>query len=189
MDAEISRLEQELQACRTRLLEARRRRPPQPVKDYALTRPDATRVQLSALFAGKPDLLLVHNMGRKCPYCTLWADGLNGFATHLQSRAGFVLASPDDPATLAEFAASRGWRFPIVSTKGSTLPRDLGFERGAGDVLPGVSALRRRPDGSIERTSSASFGPGDLYCAIWHLFDLLEDGANGWEPKYVYPGS
>lgn len=189
MDAEIARLEQELAACRTRLLEARRRRPPHPVKDYDLFRPDSTRVRLSALFAGKPHLLLIHNMGRKCPYCTLWADGLNGFTSHLQSRAAFVLASPDDPATLSEFATSREWRFPVVSTQGTSLSRDLGFERGPGDVLPGVSALHLRPDRTMERTSSASFGPGDLYCSIWHLFDLLEGGANGWEPKYVYAGS
>jgi predicted dithiol-disulfide oxidoreductase (DUF899 family) len=31
-------------------------------------------VRLSELFAGKADLILIHNMGTTCPNCTLWAD-------------------------------------------------------------------------------------------------------------------
>jgi hypothetical protein len=30
------------------------------------------------------------------------------------------------------------------------------------------------------------FGPGDLYCSAWHLFGLLKDDEDGWEPKMVY---
>jgi hypothetical protein len=38
-------------------------------------------------------------------------------------------------------------------------------------------------DGRIVRTGRAAFGPGDDYCAVWPLFDLLEGGVGKWEPK------
>jgi hypothetical protein len=42
---------------------------------------------------------------------------------------------------------------------------------------PGVSALRKTEGGAIERTGRTRFGPGDDFCALWPLFDLLEGGA------------
>ena len=37
---------------------------------------------LLELFGEKDQLLVIHNMGRGCRYCTLWADGFNGFLPH-----------------------------------------------------------------------------------------------------------
>ena len=34
---------------------------------------------LVELFGEKDKLLVIHNMGQGCRYCTLWADGFNGF--------------------------------------------------------------------------------------------------------------
>ena len=63
----------------------------------------------------------------------------------------------------------------------------MGFHgKEPGSFWPGASGFRRAADGSIERTASAPFGEGDDFCATWHLFDLLEDGWNGWEPKEAY---
>jgi hypothetical protein len=53
-------------------------------------------------------------------------------------------------------------------------------------MLPGVSALRKRDDGTIVRTGRDEFGPGDDYAPAWRFFDLLEGGAGGWEPQYRY---
>lgn len=185
MNEEIESLQKQLVACRERLTAARRRLPSEPVEDYTLRRADGSAVKLSELFAGKPDLLVIHNMGRRCAYCTLWADGFTGFTPHIQSRAALVLVSPDEPTVLAEFAQSRGWNYPLASAYGTSFIRDLGFESNDGMAQPGVSALRRE-GGAITRVARDSFGPGDAYCSIWHLFDLLKDGANGWEPKYQY---
>ena len=134
----------------------------------------------------KEDLILIHNMGKKCAYCTLWADGFNGVRQHLQDRAGFVVISPDEPATIKEFAASRGWRFNILSSRGSSFTKDMGFENEKGEPMPGVSAFQKNGQGKVLRVSRAGFGPGDDYCAVWHLFDLLADGSNGWRPKFSY---
>lgn len=52
--------------------------------------------------------------------------------------------------------------------------------------MPGVSALRRNADGTIVRTGTRQFGPGDDFCAIFPMFDLLQDGVGDWQPKYHY---
>jgi len=39
------------------------------------------KTDLSSLFADKKLLLVIHNMGQACRYCTLWADGFNGIDT------------------------------------------------------------------------------------------------------------
>jgi predicted dithiol-disulfide oxidoreductase (DUF899 family) len=183
IDSEIDAIQKQIQALKEQLTEARRRRPVEPVSDYQLTGSDGIPVNLSSLFGDKDDLLVVHNMGRGCNYCTMWADGLNGDLHHLEDRAAFVVSSPDDPATQTAFATSRGWRFRMVSTTGSTFAHDLGFEQTPGDYYPGVSAFHRQPDGTIVRTGRDFFGPGDDFCAPWPLFDLLADGAGSWEPK------
>src|SRR5262249_37920202 len=77
---------------------------PEPVEDYAFTRADGESVRLSGLFGGKDTLIVIHNMGRSCPYCTLWADGFNGVYAHLSNRAAFVLSSPDKPDEQRQFA-------------------------------------------------------------------------------------
>ena len=133
-------------------------------------------VSLSSLFGDKDDLIVVHNMGRGCAYCTMWADGFNGVVAHLEDRAAFVVISPDEPEVQAEFAESRGWRFRMASAAGSDFTRDLGFEPEPGSYMPGFSVFHRQPDGTIVRTGRDFFGPGDDYCAPWRMFDLLNGG-------------
>jgi predicted dithiol-disulfide oxidoreductase (DUF899 family) len=185
-DREIDELTRQIEALKAQLSEARRRRPQEPVADHALFGADGVPVNLSALFGEKDDLIVVHNMGRGCAYCTMWADGFNGEVAHLENRAAFVVVSPDEPAVQAEFAASREWRFRMISAAGSEFNHAMGFEEKPGEYMPGFSAFRRLPDGSIVRTGRDFFGPGDDYCAPWRMFDLLDGGAGEWEPKYRY---
>jgi predicted dithiol-disulfide oxidoreductase (DUF899 family) len=65
---------------------------PAEVQDYASAAPEGS-VQLSALFGGRRDLILIHNMGSSCAYCTLWVDGFNGIYDHIASRAAFVFSA------------------------------------------------------------------------------------------------
>jgi predicted dithiol-disulfide oxidoreductase (DUF899 family) len=181
---EIEKLEGELVEQYTRLAELKRRMPREPVKDYDLAGWNGP-VKLSGLFGGKSDLIVIHNMGRGCRYCTLWADGFNGVAEHLGNRAAFVVCSPDSTDVQKEFAAGRKWRFPMVSGKDSPFIQDMGF-RSEKSWMPGVSTFRRGTDGKIERVAKASFGPFDAFCGAWHLVALLADGVNDWEPQYRY---
>ncbi|MHC4550198.1 MAG: DUF899 family protein [Planctomycetota bacterium] len=183
---EIEQAEKELAHARQRLLEARRSGPPEPFEDFALRGPGGETVRLSQLFDRKDDLIVVHNMGRSCPYCTMWADGFNGVLPHLEDRAAFVVVSPDSPAMQAEFAAGRGWRFRMLSAEGSGFTKAAGYETEEGAPRPGVSTFRRTEDGGLVRVAHAPFGPGDPFCGVWHLFDLLHDGWEGWRPQFQY---
>lgn len=185
-DKRLAAAYQELEEAQRKLAELRRRIPREQVSDYQLHGPDGP-VRLSDLFGEKEDLILVHNMGSGCSYCTLWGDNFNGVADHLQDRAAFVLVSPDSPAQQQEFAAVRGWRFPVYSAQDSTFTADMGFQSPGSGFLPGVSVFRKNGDGSIARVAKDHFGPGDFYCGVWHLFNLLPDGWNDWHPQFDYP--
>ena len=183
MTEKVRSYEKQIQDLRRQMHETLRAGEPEPVQDYELATVEGT-ARLSDLFDGKDDLLVIHNMGRGCSYCTLWADGYNGLVPHLESRAGFVVTSPDDPATQRAFAESRGWRFRMASHAGTSFAADMGF-RGEHGFLPGVSAFQRRGDG-IVRVSDRALGPYDEFCALWHFLDLLPEGAANWRPRFSY---
>ncbi len=182
--AEIERLEEHLVAQQEKLAELKRQLPRKEVDDYTLSGPDGP-VKLSQLFGDKADLVVIHNMGKGCRYCTLWADGFNGVIPHLENRAAFVVCSPDSVETQQQFGESRGWKFSMVSGHGSSFIEDMGF-RGEKSWMPGVSTFHRGADGKIFRVAKAPFGPFDPFSGIWHLFALLADGVHDWEPKYKY---
>lgn len=188
MNEEIEQLEREVEAAKERLLAARRRAAPGPVPDLTLRwAGSGAPVRLSDLFGDKADMLVVFNMGHACSYCTLWADGFAGIYKHLVDRCAFVLASPDDPPLAGRFASERGWPFPVISIAGTSFAKDMGFAKPDGGVLPGVSPLRKLPDGTITRPAlGATFGPGDDFCPLWPMLDLLQDGAGDWSPRFHY---
>lgn len=183
---EISQTRKAVAKLKKKLTRLQARFPKQKVKDHILKGAAGKQVKLSSLFGKKKDMILIHNMGKRCPYCTMWADGFNGIRHHLENRAAFVVVSPDSPATQKKFAQNRGWKFKMLSSQGTSFNRDMGFEGKNGDPWPGVSVFQKDRQGKILRVSKDSFGPGDDYCTVWHLFDLLPDGPAGWEPKYKY---
>ncbi len=183
---QIAALQKEIEKKREEILNLRAKMEPEQVVDYTMKNKDGQDVQLSSLFDKRNELLVIHNMGKKCRYCTLWADGFNGFALPLADRVPTVVISPDAPEVQKEFAESRGWTFNMLSAQGNSFIKDMGFEQEPNRYWPGVSAFIRK-DGVIYRVSKDYFGPGDAYCSVWHLFDLLPSKDNGWQPKYKYP--
>lgn len=172
MRASISAIRQDMRALQAAI-------EPQPVADCVLDGWEGP-VRLAALFGDKDTLFAIHNMGRRCDYCSLWADSFNGVHRQIATRAAFVVISPDAPAAQKRLAAERGWTFPMASYGTSGFGEAMGYARDGG-WYPGVSVLRKRPEG-IVRVSDAAFGPGDDFAGIWHLFDLIPEGAAGWEP-------
>lgn len=185
LERELYEQQQEVFAKQKRLVELKMAEPREPVADHELAGAAGAKVRLSELFGDKDDLIVIHNMGRGCTYCTLWADEFNGVVDHLENRAGFIVVSPDAPEVQEEFSRSRGWRFRMLSSRGSEFSEAMGFG-GPASPQPGVTTFRRLPDGAIVRVASSPFGPGDPFCGTWHLLGLLADGAGGWEPKYKY---
>lgn len=154
------------------------------VQDYAFASVNGP-APLSSLFGAKRDLFVIHNMGRGCNSCTMWADGFNGLYPHIADRASFVVSNAETPDQQREFAASRGWKFPMVSTQGTSFAADMGFTNAAGKPMPGVSAFQKQ-DGKIVRVSASGFNDDDEFCPVWRLFDMLPEGASDWRPKQSY---
>jgi predicted dithiol-disulfide oxidoreductase (DUF899 family) len=114
MDERIVTLESKILELETELA-ALKNESPRVVDNFTFVEPAGT-VRLVDLFGGRRDLLVVHNMGASCAYCTAYADGFNGVLPHLLDRAAFVVVSPDPPEKQREFAMSRGWKFRMVSS-------------------------------------------------------------------------
>jgi predicted dithiol-disulfide oxidoreductase (DUF899 family) len=192
---QVAKLQKEIQEKRAELIEILKREQKLPVEDYVFQSHDGKKVKLSELFGDKSDLIVIHNMGARCPYCTMWADGFNGLYQHLADRAAFVVVSNDAVDAQQTFKQSRGWRFPMISSMGTDFFADLGFLHEEsetsmyGRFSPGISTFKKHADGKIERVASRNFGPGDDYCVTWPMFDLLAEGTNGWEAKFSYADS
>jgi len=180
---QLARYRKQIADLRGKMRELQRLVEPEEVSDYEFSTKEGN-VRLSELFGDKEYLFVIHNMGAGCRNCTLWADGFNGMLRHIENRAAFVVASPDEPAAQQKFKATRGWRFRMVSYLDTGFAGDMGYQSNNG-WLPGVSVFRKR-DRTIYRVSDTGFQPRDDFCAIWHLFDLLPQGANGWQPQYTY---
>lgn len=171
-------------ALRSEMRKTQAQLKPEVVADHVF-RTDEGEVSLSELFGTKAQLFVIHNMGAGCSYCTLWADGYNGLYEHLADRAAFVVASPDAPAKQSKFATSRGWRFPMISDGGAAFACLMGYASEDGKPKPGISVFQKTGK-RIVRVSDTAGGPYDDFCAAWHLFDMLPEGAKSWQPKLKY---
>lgn len=152
-----------------------------PVQDHALASPEGVATKLSDYFGPHEELIVIHNMGRGCDYCTLWADGFNGLARYFPTLTGLVLVSPDAPEVVREFAQSRGWKFPVASDPNSELSKALGFYFDDG-VWPGFSIIKRSPEGELVRTGGDFFGPGDDYCSVFPMMAFRSKSLEDWDP-------
>lgn len=183
MSPEIAAVEKQIFELKRTLTELRRNNPPDEVPNYtfeALHGP----VTLLDLFGSKDRLLAIHNMGQGCRYCTLWADGFNGFVPHLESVMSVVLLSKDTPGTQRRFANSRGWRFSLASHGGGNYIREQTVLEDQ-ENMPGA-VLYERSGQRILRKNACIFGPGDIYCSMWSLLGLAGLDAEAWTPQFHY---
>ncbi len=179
--ADIQQLEKEIQEKKKQLAELKRNFKKEEVDNYVFSSFQTGTVSLAELFEDKDELFMVHNMGKSCSYCTMWADGFNSLYHHIRRKAAFVISTPDQPEVQENFAAERSWVFPVVSTKETTFKEDMGFVVNGG-YYPGVTVFTKDEKGNIYRHASAFFGPGDDFCSVWPLFDLLPSGYEDYKP-------
>lgn len=174
----IQALQMEMYQNYAKIQELRQGLEPEGVEEAVFLASDESEVKLSELFGEHETLLVVHNMGRHCSFCTAWADGYSGIYELLQAQTAFVVSSPDAPKIQAEVQAARGWKFPMVSLGESPFALAMGFQVN-GKYQPGVSVFTRDEAGVIKRTWSAPFGPSDHYGLLWHTLDLLPENPMG----------
>ena len=96
MSEEIMKLEQELYKLTTKLNQLKAEHLGPEVSNYAFSTQQGD-ITLEDCFGANDKLLVIHNMGQACRYCTLWADGINGFLPHLESVMSVILVSKDSP--------------------------------------------------------------------------------------------
>ena len=176
LNTEVGEIDKEIENLRKKRIELNARIGAMRVDNYKLNDREGNELRLYDLFGDNKYLIVIHNMGKGCDYCTMWADGMKDTYKEIEKKAKFVLVSPDKPEVHKAFAESRGWGFDSYSSYGSEFTYDLGYEIRKDDkkyYWPGVSVLEKLDDGSVVRVGKDIFGPGDFYCNIWHFIDLL----------------
>ena len=183
-NSDIQAIEKQIFELNMKLVELRKQNTEvEQIKNYQFDTLNGKK-DLLDLFANKDRLLVIHNMGQGCRYCTLWADGLNGFLPHLEATMAVVLVSKDSPELQRTFANSRGWHFNLASHGGGDYIKEQNVMPDENNA-PGVVLYERKGD-HISRKNSAAFGPGDLYCSMWSLLGLAGLGVSDWTPQYKY---
>jgi len=102
LNNEVQKLNEEIQERRKKILELNAKIADTIVsEDYEFTSLDGGKVKLSEMFGDKKNLFVIHNMGKGCSYCTMWADEVNGIYKYLESRgkSAFVFMAGDDVET------------------------------------------------------------------------------------------
>lgn len=182
MHQRLRELEKQFYDLAQELFAERAKFVPEPVRDYTLIGLDGP-VTLGELFGDKSELIVSHNMGEFCSYCTMWADCLEGSKKHIETRCALVMVTSDPPEIFQRNAAERGLTYRILQDESKEFTAAMGFWREEDGWGPGVSTFRRLPDGTIVRTGWSFYGPGDAFCPPWHYFSLLGIGEDDWTPK------
>ncbi len=182
-NAEIQALEAEIFELTAKLNALRKAEPGEEIPNYSFATL-AGETTLLDLFGDRDTLLVIHNMGQGCRYCTLWADGFNGFLPHLEAAMSVVLVSKDAPDLQRRFALSRGWRFRLASHGGGSYITEQTAQAGTSN-MPGAVVYTRQGD-VIRRKNACVFGPGDLYCSAWNLLALAGLSEAEWTPQFRY---
>jgi len=180
---EIRDIEQQIHQLMEKLASLQQSNRGDEVKNYSFSTLEG-ETNLLELFGENDKLLLIHNMGQGCRYCTLWADGFNGFVPHLESTMSAVLVSKDAPNIQHKFANSRGWRFRLASHGGGEYIQEQSVMKDSNN-MPGAVVYERDGD-KIYRKNDCVFGPGDIYCSMWSLLGLAGLDSNTWTPQYSY---
>lgn len=197
---EFLRAEKEFTRQRDRLAAQRRALPWMKVdQPYGFTAPEGP-VSLAGLFGERRQLIIYHFMlgagwEEGCRGCSLVSDHFDGALPHLQARAvSFAAVSIAPIDEIQRFKARMGWRFPWVSSAGTSFNRDFGVSFTADEVaagrgcynfeeraigleeMPGLSVFARGPDDSIYRTYSTYARGLDLLVGAYNLLDLVPRG-------------
>jgi predicted dithiol-disulfide oxidoreductase (DUF899 family) len=172
-------------------------------QEYSFDTPTG-RKTLAELFGARSQLIIYHfMMGPEweagCPGCSFLADHLDGAMPHLVNHdVSLVVVSRAPLARIEAYRKRMGWRFPWVSSLGSSFNFDfqvsftpeqlekgpivynfeeIGRER-ANDELPGLSAFYKDEAGAVFHTDSAyARGLEDMVSALM-ILDKAPKGRN-----------
>ena len=167
-------------------------------KEYLFDTP-AGRRKLGDLFEGRHQLVMQHFMfgpgwEQGCKSCSFMADHTDATLAHLAHRdTAFVAVSRAPLAELERFRRRMGWKFPWVSSHGTSFNQDFHVSFTAeelangkadynfgskppGEEMPGVSAFYKDDSGEVFHTYS-TYGRGvEVMMHTYRLLDLTAKG-------------
>lgn len=156
----------------------------------------ARRTKLSELFSAPGRTLVVYHFmyGKQqtspCPMCSMWTDGWNAIARHLERRIDFVVAASSSIDDWVEIAHGRGWTdLRLASAAPSRFKAEIGGEDADGNQWPFISVWtldgagrpRQRYGGSAIFDDQRGRGL-DLLSPVWNFFDLTPEGRGDFMP-------
>ena len=181
--SEADKLGLEIMEKSAKLAELRKTEAPVEVSDYSFQTNEG-ETTLSGLFAGRDKLLVIHNMGQGCRYCTTYADGINGVIDHLEDAMAVTVVSKDPPEIQRRMALDRRWKFRMASHGGGEYMEEQCKMAGY-DNCPGA-AVYEMQDSKIMRRAQTPFGPGDFFSPVWPFLALAGMGEADWTPQFHY---
>jgi predicted dithiol-disulfide oxidoreductase (DUF899 family) len=151
---------------------------------------------LAELAADGRSLVVYHMMfgpgaTEPCPMCALLVDGLEGVAPHIRQKVNFAVVAKAPAATLAGYAAKRGWkRSAILSSGESSFNTDMLVETPTWaptgfDQMAAVSVFRKGTDGRVYhvytqyphmRQPDKMERGMDALSPFWNVLDLIPEG-------------
>jgi predicted dithiol-disulfide oxidoreductase (DUF899 family) len=167
-------------------------------KDYLFDTPDGRR-PLADLFDGHHQLVMQHFMfgpgwEQGCKSCSYMADHTDPTLVHLAHRdTAFVAVSRAPLDEIERFRRRMGWKFPWVSSDGTTFNQDFHVSFTAeevasgkgdynfgskppGEEMPGISAFYKDDTGEVFHTYS-TYGRGvEVMMHTYRLLDLTAKG-------------
>lgn len=197
---ELLKKEKELTRRRDELSRMRRELPWVKVaENYVFDTPQGRRT-LAELFDGRSQLVIYHFMfspewKEGCPSCSFVCDHLDGAVPHLAARdVTLTMVSRAPLAKIEGFKKRMGWRFPWVSSQGTTFNRDFGVsfskeETARGKVSynytmmefpseegPGLSVFYKDAGGDVFHTYSTYARGLDPLVGAYQVLDLAPKG-------------
>jgi predicted dithiol-disulfide oxidoreductase (DUF899 family) len=180
---EIRQLEKEIWEQTVRLEMLRKNNKATKVKNYQLQTLGG-KTSLMDCFAGKDKMLVIHNMGQNCRWCTAWGDIINAALPYLESEFSVVLVSGDLPQAQRTFALSRHWDFRMVSHSNNEYISEQSIISGEKNI-PGIVCYERSGENILLKNASA-FYPGDAFNPIFHLLSVGGIGLKEFKPQFNY---
>lgn len=202
-EARIALLEREkrLNKERDELAAARRALPWVKVEKAYTFKSAQGPVTLADLFDGRSQLIAYHFMfgpdwNDGCKSCSFWAEQYDPVRVHLRQRdTNLVVISRGPLAKLQAFKERMGWKFPWVSSEGTTFNRDFHVSFDASDIadgkaehnfamrdmkpgaeLPGLSVFAKNKASEVFHTYSCYSRGLDPLNATYQLLDLTPKG-------------
>ena len=129
----------------------------------------------------KDRMIVIHNMGIHCKFCTAYADGINAISKEFQN-CDIVLLSTTELPELLKFQEKRKWSFHCYRIVDNIFSQAVGLFRKDIGVMPGIISLYLTNEKKIIVESISDFEPGDYFSPIWPIKSLFDDHWEEYSP-------